>query len=235
MLRKSLTLGRVAALLAFGSGAVLMAQSTDDVDPFMKLHFQAGSKTDQGQRNGFGFGFGANIKVGAGTLGFEASYTTTPGQITRADIPANTLNYNQSNSVITKKHTTELLGARISYGMSINENWAWHIGVGLAHVKDRLETVGDFEGSALSPDGLDGVWNADSEKSSFSAAPFVGLNYKLSSSGSLEFNVIFMNNKRADVTPVFAPSAPAYRRVTPSYGSSSYSDARLEVGYTFHF
>jgi hypothetical protein len=228
MNRNFLGLGRVFALVALGGVTVLTAQSFDSYDPFMKVRFQTGAKTDEGQRNGFGVGFGTHMKFRGATLGLEFGYTATPGQIVVEPTPANTIGADATNSVLTKKHSTEVFAFRASFGMPINQDWAWQVGLSLGTAKDMLETVGSY-GPA---DAAGGAWGARVDKTSITAAPFAGVSYKLTESGSIEFNAVFANNKRANVTPVFDSVAGT---VTPSYGSKSYSDLRFEVGYVFHF
>lgn len=223
-------LGRTLTLIAMGGAVALMAQSTSAWDPFMKIRAQYGFKSDQGQQGGFGVGFGANHKLGGGTLGLEVGYHFVPGQLVRGDIPANSLGEDQSNSVFTKKHSTEMLGFRVSYGMPLNSDWNWHVGVGLYHSKNRLETIGTFTAQ-----GTDGVWNTVVNESGLSYAPFVGVIWNINDAGSLELNLVYMNYKRTDVAPVFNATAADYARVTPVYSSPSYGSGRLELGYTFHF
>jgi hypothetical protein len=238
-----LRLGTISALMALGGAAALKAQSADTYDPFMKLHVQAGSKTDEGQRNAFGVGFGTNVKLGTGSLGLELAYLYTPGQETRGAInPPSGVPANQTNSVYTLRHSTDAIGLRASYSQPFAEEWSWQVGAGVMHTKDRLETIGDFEytpgtaGTGYAYAGYaNGTWNNTPEKSGFSFQPYAGVIWRLSDSGSLEFNVTAVSVQRQEAAPVFTGSSVSYAGVLGSFPSKSYTDVRLEVGYTFHF
>jgi hypothetical protein len=115
------------------------------------------------------------------------------------------------------------------------DDWGWHAGLGLAFTKDSLESNGTFYYLGTDSGNPNGAWNATPTKSSFSAMPFVGITYKTSDFGALEINAVYVNYKRAEATAVFTGSSADWAGVVPSFGSTSYSSVRIELGYAFHF
>ncbi len=224
-------LGFIAVALVAGSGVVAQAQDTGTPEFFFKLRGQAGVASTQGLRNGMGMGAGANLKFGAGKLGLELSYLNNPGKIFRADIPANTIGDNQSNSVFTQKHQANMLGVRGSYSMPLEGGWSWQAGLGLYRAKASMESIGDFQAGTT----VDGTWTSVTEKSSICFQPFGGVSYKFPEAGSLEFNLVFSSYKTPDVTASFTPAGTSYNRVKPVFGDKTVSNLRLEINYVFHF
>jgi opacity protein-like surface antigen len=214
----------------------LLAQTTAAPDFFFKMRGEAGATATSGYRNSYGFGAGANLDMGGGnSLGLELSYNFNPGTIYRCDLPANTLGITQDNSVLTQKHSAEMLGARASYSMPIDESWSWHAGLGLYHSKATMETVGDFEGGIVTS-GPDGAWTTTAQKSSLMIEPFVGLDLKLTESGSVAFELAYQSFKTPDVAPSYgAATLPDYQRVTPVWGTKTVSTPKLVITYVFHF
>jgi hypothetical protein len=224
---KYLCLATLASL-----GMSLAAQDAAGPEYFFKMRAQAGATATSNLRNGIGFGAGANHKMAGGQLSWEVGYTYVPGNIFRNDIPVNTLGNTQANSVITEKHSADQLGVRVAYGTELGGDWSWHVGGGLYHTKARMETVGDLEHGARI---VDGAWTTTTEKSTFSIQPFIGANYKLSESGSLEFNLIASTFKTPTVTATYVNTAADYNRALPVFGDRSVTNLKLEITYVFHF
>jgi len=237
MMNRNLKRLCLATIVSFG--ASLAAQDTAGPDYFFKMRGQAGLNGDSGYRNAFGVSAGTSVNYAGGKVGVEAIYTYNPGSIFRADFPAE-MNFpgdnvpppTQLNSVLTQKHQADFLGLRVFYGQAINDTWGWQAGLGFYHVKARMESIGDFE---FTGQGVDGAWTTVSDRSGKIIEPFVGLTYRLSESGSLEFNATMTTFKTPDVTPVYTQGAPDYERVTPVYGDKTVSNIRLEISYVFHF
>ncbi len=219
-----------AVAIAAGSGVSAYAQDAGP-DYFFKLRGQAGLNGDMGLRNGMGMGAGANLKLGPGQLGLEFSYLYNPGKIFRADIPANTIGDTASNSVLTQKHQTNMVGVRASYSMPLQDGWSWQAGLGLYQTKARMETIGDFQAAAT----VDGTWTIVTEKTALAFQPFAGVSYQFPEAATLEFNLVYSTYKTPDVTPVFVPGAANYARVHPVFGDKTVSNLRLEINYVFHF
>ena len=210
----------------------LMAQGTTGPDYFFKMRGEAGATTTAGYRNSFGVGAGANLDMGHGNaLGLELGYGYMPGNIFRIGIPANTIGATDLNSMITEKHSAEALGARANWTTAIDADWSWHFGLGLYAVKATMESVADFEGTLKT----DGGWTTSVQKSTVMVEPFIGVGYKVTQSGSLEFDLAYSSFKTPDVSPVFTPAGANYHRVAPAWGEQKVSNAKLVITYVFHF
>ncbi len=191
----------------------------------LKLRLQTGVKAVDGMRNGFGVGVNYAYKVGPGALNAELGYQYFSGNQYRQPIGANPFGLTDETAVDSRKNSSEGLALRLSWSQELIKDFGFQAGVSLAKLKNHNESIATF-----GVGGARGAWTLATDKSWFTASPFVGVKWDMNEIGALELNVLFSSYKVTTVDPVYGTTT-----TTPLIGEKNVNKPKIEFGYTFKF
>lgn len=244
MLRGIHNMGRIAALIVFGSSFLLAQEKGIGVD--FKLRAANGiDNQDHLQASAFGFGLNLHYKADWGTLNGELGYYYKPGRqyLAGFDAPAaGAPPADPAYSVDSRKNSLNQVNVRFSYEMPITNTWSWQVGAMVGQSKFRHEYIGDNGDTGW--ETYEDTYNGTPTKSVITVSPFVGLAYQINKDSAFELNL--MSLAYTSINFHHAPGAAIVSGslATPGshvvYAGDHLSEEKrnafhLEIGYTFRF
>lgn len=239
MLRGIHKMGRIAALVVFGSSFLLAQEKGIGFD--LKLRVANGlDNEDQLQPSAFGFGLNTHYKADWGTLNAELGYYYKPGRQYKETVDLAAGGADLANSVDSRRNSLNQLNVRLSYEQPIDKTWSWQAGLQLGNAKFRQEYLGDVTDGSTYED----FYNGTPSKSVFTVSPFVGVTYKVNEDSAFELNLMSLSytsiNFRHTPGAAIVSGDPTVAGSHLVYAGDHLDEQKrmsfhIEVGYTFRF
>ncbi len=243
MLRGIHNMGRIAALIIFGSSFLLAQEKGIGFD--FKLRAANGlDNQDHLQSSAFGFGLNLHYKADWGTLNGELGYYYKPGRQYLAGLDPSFSAANlvdPANSVDSRKNSLNQVNARFSYEQPITNTWSWQLGAQVGQSKFRHEYIGDIANTSFSTED---TYNGTPTKSVFTVSPFVGVTYQINQDSAFELNLISLAYTSINFRHNYGAPIVSGSLATPGshvvYAGDRLDEQKrnafhLEIGYTFRF
>ena len=249
MLRGIHNMGRIAALIVFGSSFLLAQEKGIGFD--FKLRAANGiDNQDNLQSSAFGFGLNLHYKADWGTLNGELGYYYKPGRQFRAALDATDPSrlsttpprpVDPTSSVDSRKNSLDQMNARFSYEQPITNTWSWQIGAQVGQSKFRHEYIGDVADATFF---YEDTYNGTPTKSVFTVSPFVGVAYQINQDSAFELNLISLAYTSINFRHTPGAAIVSGSLATPGshvvYAGDRLEEQKrnafhLEIGYTFRF
>lgn len=248
MLRGIHKMGRVAALVVFGSSFLLAQEKGLGFD--FKLRAANGiDNEDNLQSSAFGLGLNLHYRADWGTLNGELGYYYKPGRQFLAPLDPTATGrpaVDPASSVDSRKNSLNQVNARFSYERAISNTWSWQAGVQVGNSKFRHEYIGDVGNfdAATTPPNYEDTYNGTPTKSVFTVSPFVGVTYQINPDSAFELNLISLAytsiNFRHTPGAAIVSGNPNVAGSHLVYAGDRLDEQKrnsfhLEIGYTFRF
>lgn len=244
MLRGIHNMGRIAALIVFGSSLLLAQEKGLGVD--FKLRVANGiDNQDHLQASAFGIGLNLHNRADWGTLNAELGYFYKPGRQFLAGFDPAAAGMPEADpafSADSRRNSLNQVNMRFSYEGQIDKTWSWQIGAQVGQSKFRHEYIGDVGDTGWGT--YEDTYNGTPTKSVFTVSPFVGVVYQINQDSAFELNLISLaytsiNFRHTPGAPIVSgnPGVPGSHLV---YAGDRLDDQKrstihLEIGYTFRF
>lgn len=246
-MRISLSRAMGCALAAVSLGCALLHAEDPGLTCDLKLRTgYALSLPEALGRSNYGFGLNLNVPLSKGILFGELGYHWKGGRTYRANFEAPAPGQNPVNtdrSADVRHGRLSGVAARLGWAQPFAPDFSWQAGLMLGGTQYRDEVIGSaisYDYGHATPgagDYLD-TYTASPTKGSIVPSPFVGIQWHLDESGSLELNLVLLSYRSVHYVHIPGGNGP-----TPAHNdfpldhvtTSRKSSMHLEIGYAFHF